>query len=345
MLVYRVSNAGQIDVIHDANDGSCDLTAATLFRKLAAFSARPTPRIRPTRVEPPAVSAHPSHSMAKPSAVPASFEAALAELEEIVATMEGGQLPLKESLAAYKRGAELLQYLPDDAEGRRAAGPGARKRRAEGIRSRRCGEAAPTTMNPDLAWAGLVRRAPAADRGRARRALLPAADLAPASLQPRDALCGARRRQADAAAAGVCGGRGHGRESRRRRRRRRRRRADPRLFAGPRRPAVHGRRHAAPRQADVPRRVRRGDGTARRRRAAGARVRRAGRGRHARSRRACAVLADAAGVRGMAGGQAIDLDSVGATLSACRARNDAPDEDRRADSRRRAAGRRAAAGR
>ena len=48
--------------------------------------------------------------MAKPSAVPASFEAALAELEAIVATMEGGQLPLKESLAAYKRGAELLQF-------------------------------------------------------------------------------------------------------------------------------------------------------------------------------------------------------------------------------------------
>jgi len=41
---------------------------------------------------------------------PSSFEAALPELEEIVATMEGGKLPLKESLAAYKRGAELLQY-------------------------------------------------------------------------------------------------------------------------------------------------------------------------------------------------------------------------------------------
>jgi len=41
---------------------------------------------------------------------PASFEAALAELENIVSTMEGGQLPLAESLAAYKRGAELLQY-------------------------------------------------------------------------------------------------------------------------------------------------------------------------------------------------------------------------------------------
>jgi exodeoxyribonuclease VII small subunit len=48
--------------------------------------------------------------MAKTSDAPASFEAALAELAEIVATMEGGQLPLKDSLAAYKRGAELLQY-------------------------------------------------------------------------------------------------------------------------------------------------------------------------------------------------------------------------------------------
>jgi exodeoxyribonuclease VII small subunit len=45
-----------------------------------------------------------------PPSPPASFEAALAELEQIVATMEGGQLPLKESLAAYQRGAELLQF-------------------------------------------------------------------------------------------------------------------------------------------------------------------------------------------------------------------------------------------
>jgi exodeoxyribonuclease VII small subunit len=48
--------------------------------------------------------------MAKTHDAPASFESALAELEEIVATMEGGQLPLKESLASYKRGAALLQY-------------------------------------------------------------------------------------------------------------------------------------------------------------------------------------------------------------------------------------------
>ena len=46
--------------------------------------------------------------MAKATDLPPTFEAALAELEEIVSRMEGGQLPLKESLAAYKRGAELL---------------------------------------------------------------------------------------------------------------------------------------------------------------------------------------------------------------------------------------------
>ena len=39
-----------------------------------------------------------------------TFESALAELEKIVASMEAGQLPLEQSLAAYKRGAELLKY-------------------------------------------------------------------------------------------------------------------------------------------------------------------------------------------------------------------------------------------
>jgi exodeoxyribonuclease VII small subunit len=48
--------------------------------------------------------------MAKTGAAPASFESAMTELEAIVASMESGELPLKESLAAYKRGAELLQY-------------------------------------------------------------------------------------------------------------------------------------------------------------------------------------------------------------------------------------------
>ncbi|MGZ8263262.1 MAG: exodeoxyribonuclease VII small subunit [Burkholderiales bacterium] len=39
-----------------------------------------------------------------------SFESALAELEKIVASMEAGQMPLEQSLSAYKRGAELLKF-------------------------------------------------------------------------------------------------------------------------------------------------------------------------------------------------------------------------------------------
>ncbi len=45
---------------------------------------------------------------AKPPKTP-SFEAALAELEKVVADMEAGRLSLEESLAAYQRGVELLQ--------------------------------------------------------------------------------------------------------------------------------------------------------------------------------------------------------------------------------------------
>ncbi|MCE1240315.1 MAG: exodeoxyribonuclease VII small subunit [Azonexaceae bacterium] len=38
------------------------------------------------------------------------FETALAELEAIVASMEGGQLELDASIAAYKRGTELMKH-------------------------------------------------------------------------------------------------------------------------------------------------------------------------------------------------------------------------------------------
>jgi exodeoxyribonuclease VII small subunit len=41
---------------------------------------------------------------------PASFEAALAELEKIVAGMESGKLSLEQSLEAHRRGLELAQY-------------------------------------------------------------------------------------------------------------------------------------------------------------------------------------------------------------------------------------------
>ena len=48
--------------------------------------------------------------MPEPNTPPLTFEAALAELEALVSTMESGQMPLKESLAAYQRGAELIAY-------------------------------------------------------------------------------------------------------------------------------------------------------------------------------------------------------------------------------------------
>jgi exodeoxyribonuclease VII small subunit len=43
-------------------------------------------------------------------AASASFEEAMAELEQLVAKMEAGELPLEASVAAYKRGAELVKY-------------------------------------------------------------------------------------------------------------------------------------------------------------------------------------------------------------------------------------------
>ncbi|AVO50194.1 exodeoxyribonuclease VII small subunit [Melaminivora suipulveris] len=41
---------------------------------------------------------------------PASYEAALQELEQLVARIESGQLPLDQMLAGYQRGATLLQF-------------------------------------------------------------------------------------------------------------------------------------------------------------------------------------------------------------------------------------------
>jgi exodeoxyribonuclease VII small subunit len=47
---------------------------------------------------------------AAPAVTELRFEAALAELEQIVQNMEGGRLPLEESIAAYRRGSELLKH-------------------------------------------------------------------------------------------------------------------------------------------------------------------------------------------------------------------------------------------
>ena len=55
----------------------------------------------------------PYSTMAKASArpdTPASYEAAVEELEQLVARMESGQLALDDMLGAYQRGAVLLAY-------------------------------------------------------------------------------------------------------------------------------------------------------------------------------------------------------------------------------------------
>jgi exodeoxyribonuclease VII small subunit len=48
-----------------------------------------------------------------PPAPPASFEAALQELEGLVQTLENGNLPLEEALAAYERGMTLLKFCQE----------------------------------------------------------------------------------------------------------------------------------------------------------------------------------------------------------------------------------------
>ena len=56
----------------------------------------------------PAASATPS--------LPTSYEAALEELEQLVARLESGQLPLDQLLVGYQRGAALLKFCRDRLE-------------------------------------------------------------------------------------------------------------------------------------------------------------------------------------------------------------------------------------
>lgn len=50
------------------------------------------------------------HATAPATAEPASYEAALTELDRLVQAMEGAQLPLDQLLDSYRRGAELLGW-------------------------------------------------------------------------------------------------------------------------------------------------------------------------------------------------------------------------------------------
>ncbi len=48
--------------------------------------------------------------------LPASYEAALEELEKLVRQLEGGQMPLDQLLTGYQRGAFLLKFCRDKLE-------------------------------------------------------------------------------------------------------------------------------------------------------------------------------------------------------------------------------------
>jgi exodeoxyribonuclease VII small subunit len=46
-------------------------------------------------------------------ALPATYEAAMQELERLVARLESGEMPLEQLLSGYQRGAQLLQFCRD----------------------------------------------------------------------------------------------------------------------------------------------------------------------------------------------------------------------------------------
>ncbi|MGY8904233.1 MAG: exodeoxyribonuclease VII small subunit [Burkholderiales bacterium] len=62
----------------------------------------------PKTPSPPAAAA-PDSAAASP-ANPASYEAALQELEVLIAQLESGQLPLAQLASGYQRGAQLLAF-------------------------------------------------------------------------------------------------------------------------------------------------------------------------------------------------------------------------------------------
>ena len=54
-----------------------------------------------------------AHAPRTEPAMPATYEAALQELEQLVGRLESGDLPLEELMGGYQRGAALLQFCRD----------------------------------------------------------------------------------------------------------------------------------------------------------------------------------------------------------------------------------------
>lgn len=58
----------------------------------------------------------PKAAAAKKADQPASYEAALQELEQLIAQIESGQLPLEQMLSGYQRAAQLLGFCRSQLE-------------------------------------------------------------------------------------------------------------------------------------------------------------------------------------------------------------------------------------
>ena len=64
--------------------------------------------------------ADPLQTPQTPQSLPQTFEAAMSELETLVADLESGRLPLASALAAYRRGALLLKFAQGQLESAQA---------------------------------------------------------------------------------------------------------------------------------------------------------------------------------------------------------------------------------
>ena len=64
----------------------------------------------------PKAAANPKPVTATTGPLPASYEAGLAELEQLIARIDSGQMPLDQLLLGYQRGAALLEFCRERLE-------------------------------------------------------------------------------------------------------------------------------------------------------------------------------------------------------------------------------------
>lgn len=94
--------------------GGPGIDLAATLKLLSQFHFSPNSAVAEPAIPPmsPAAKNPPRNAAGASSSgdMPSDFESAMAELEEIVERMEGGELSLEDSLAAHKRGLELSKY-------------------------------------------------------------------------------------------------------------------------------------------------------------------------------------------------------------------------------------------